>query len=592
MHELLRYPFDGAEILRRRRRIRRELLEDGSVRAPRRIAILGGSTTHDIKEILELFLLCEGIAPEFYESDFGAWWEDAVFGAELEEFRPELVVIHTGARSISAFPPPSADETEAEAVVAAEFARFTAAWDALFRRFDCPIVQNNFEKPPLRIYGNRDAWDIHGRTYMTAELNRRMGAYARAHRGFYINDIDTLSADIGLGRWHDGRAWHLYKYSPAPEAVPELAYNLSRIIISVWGKAKKALALDLDNTLWGGVVGDDGVEGIEIGRETSGGQVYSEFQTWLAEMRRRGVLLSVISKNDEENALAGLNHPEGTLRPADFAAIFANWEPKDRNFAALAKTLNILPESIVFCDDNPAERKIVSDSFPGVEVPVFDAPEKYARILDRSGCFEPATLSADDLTRADMYRQNAERQKLETSFTDYREYLQSLCMHAEIKGFSPLYISRIAQLTNKSNQFNLTTLRCAETDIARMAESEDWITLYGKLSDRFGDNGVVAVTAAEREGSTFHIRLWLMSCRVLKRDMEYAMLDALAAKAPAAGADTLRGYYLPTQKNGMVRDLYEKFGFSLLEETEESAVWELSLSDYVPKCDIIEVERD
>ena len=225
-------------------------------------------------------------------------------------------------------------------------------------------------------------------------------------------------------------------------------------------------------------------------------------------------------------------------------------------------------------------------------MPPFDAPEKYARILDRSGCFEPATLSADDLARADMYRQNAERQKLETSFTDYREYLQSLCMHAEIKGFSPLYISRIAQLTNKSNQFNLTTLRCAETDIARMAESEDWITLYGKLSDRFGDNGVVAVTAAEREGSVFHIRLWLMSCRVLKRDMEYAMLDALAAKAAAAGADTLRGYYLPTQKNGMVRDLYEKFGFSLLEETEESAVWELSLSDYVPKCDIIEVERD
>jgi len=369
-------------------------------------------------------------------------------------------------------------------------------------------------------------------------------------------------------------------------------YNLSRIILSVWGKAKKALALDLDNTLWGGVVGDDGVEGIEIGHETPGGQVYSEFQAWLSEMRSRGVLLSVISKNDEENALAGLNHPEGTLRPVDFAAVFANWDPKDRNFAALAKELNILPESIVFCDDNPAERKIVSDSFPGAAVPPFDAPEKYARILDRAGYFEPATLSADDLARADMYRQNAERAKLETSFADYREYLKSLDMHAEIKGFSPLYIARIAQLTNKSNQFNLTTLRCAETDIARMAESGDFITLYGKLSDRFGDNGVVAVTAAEREGSTFHIRLWLMSCRVLKRDMEYAMLDALAAKAAAAGADTLRGYYLPTAKNGMVQDLYKKFGFSLREETEAGTVWELSLSDYVPKCDIIEVERD
>ncbi|MBR3691167.1 MAG: HAD-IIIC family phosphatase [Clostridia bacterium] len=592
MHELLRYPFDGGEIGKRRRRIRRELISDGTQRKALRVAILGGATTHDLKELLELFLLDSGLAPEFYESNFGAWWEDAMFGAELAEFRPELIIIHTGVRSITAFPSPADSEAEAEACIAAQFARFSSAWEALERRFGCPVIQNNFEKPVFRLYGNRDAWDIHGYTHMTASLNRRMAEYARGHRNFYINDIDTLSADFGLRRWHDGRAWHLYKCSPAPEAVPLLAHSIASVICAILGKSRKALALDLDNTLWGGVVGDDGVEGIEIGHETPGGEVYAEFQRYVRALSGRGILLNVISKNERENALAGLSHPEGELKPGDFTEIIANWEPKDANFAALARRLNILPESIVFCDDNPAERKIVSDAFPGAAVPEFTAPERYAELLDRGGYFEAVTLSADDLARTEMYRANAARAQLAESFGDYRSYLESLAMRAEIRPFSPLYISRIAQLTSKSNQFNLTTLRCTEGEIARMAESPDWFTLYGRLSDRFGDNGVVAVTAAEREGEIAHIRLWLMSCRVLKRDMEYAMLDALAADCAAAGIRTLRGYYYKTAKNAMVAGLYADFGFTQVAAEGEDTVWELDLEGWQPKCDIITVERD
>ena len=352
------------------------------------------------------------------------------------------------------------------------------------------------------------------------------------------------------------------------------------------------LALDLDNTLWGGVVGDDGPENLQVGQETPMGQAYSEFQEYLKAHKQLGVILNVVSKNEPENAMAGLNRPDMTITPDDLVMIKANWEPKSRNLEDIAHALSLLPESFVFVDDNPAEREIVRRQLPGTAVPEMgERPEYFIRAIDRMGCFEVTELSADDGARHEMYRQNAARSRLESAFADYGEYLRSLEMRAEICPFSPMYFSRIAQLTNKSNQFNLTTRRFTQGEIQSMAEDSRYVTLYGRLADKFGDNGVVSVAAGEIRGDSLDIILWLMSCRVLKRDMEYAMMDQLVRRCRELGIRTLVGYYFPTAKNDMVREFYAGQGFTRIsQEQDGSTVWRLDLENYEKKNHVITIE--
>lgn len=590
VHSILSYPFDPQLILKKRRSIKRELLSDGNLRIKKNIAVLGGSTTHDIVDILRLFLLDYGIEPTFYESEFGLFYEDAMFGTELEEFKPDLIFIHTSNRNIINYPTASDTVADINLLLDTQYSHFKTMWTRLHERFSCPIIQNNFELPFYRILGNRDAWDVRGKTNFIMRLNQKFYEYASTHSSFYINDIHYLSSDYGLLKWSDPFYWHMYKYCLCLDAIPTFAFNLANIIKSIYGKNKKALVLDLDNTLWGGVVGDDGVDGIEIGHETSMGQVYSEFQTYLKELKTYGYMLNINSKNDEENALAGLNHPEGTLRPDDFICIKANWNPKDLNFTEIAAEINIAPESMVFVDDNPAERAIVTAQVDGSIAPIMDSPEHYITTLDRFGFFEATEVSKDDLTRNDMYKQNAERAKSQKSFANYEEYLLSLDMTAQIKSFEPLYLSRITQLTNKSNQFNLTTRRYTESEIASIAADTNYITFYGKLCDKFGDNGVISVVIAHNLGTRADIDLWLMSCRVLKRNMEHAMLDSLVSSAKSKGITTLRGYYYKTAKNNMVKNFYKDFGFELVESDGDNTVWELDISNYQNKNKVIEVE--
>jgi FkbH-like protein len=416
--------------------------------------------------------------------------------------------------------------------------------------------------------------------------------YAQTHSGFYINDINWLSASYGLDAWSDPFYWHMYKYALASPAIPRLAQSVANIIKSIYGKNKKAFALDLDNTLWGGIVGDDGVENLQIGLETSMGQVYSEFQEYIKEHKKLGVILNVVSKNEANNALAGLNHPDGTLKPDDFIMIKANWEPKSKNLIDMGHELALLPESFVFVDDNPAEREIIRQQIENACVPeIGDRSEYYIRAIDHCGYFEVTTLTDDDANRGEMYKDNAARSKTRTQFTDYSEYLRSLEMSAVIKHFEPLYMQRIAQLTNKSNQFNLTTLRCTQEEIEKFTADNSYITLYGKLTDKFGDNGVVSVVVGEIDAQKLHIRLWLMSCRVLKREMEYAMMDELVRLAKDRNVTELRGYYYPTAKNGMVSDFYDKQGFTLIDEDERgNKTYALDISGvYEQKQKVIQV---
>lgn len=592
MHKALQYPFDPQLILKKRRSIKKELLSGANSFIDKKIAVLGGSTTHDIISITELFLLNFGIRPIFYESEFGQWWQDAMFcPQELFEFSPDVVFIHTSSRNITSFPAVSDSDEQTDKLLDAEFARFESAWQALKDKFGSVIIiQNNFELPYFRLLGNSDTSNKRGHTNFINRLNMKFADYAAANSGFYINDINYLSADYGLSRWSAPFYWHMYKYCLALDAIPEFAFNLASIIKSIYGKNKKALALDLDNTLWGGVVGDDGVEGIEIGHETSMGQVYSEFQKYLKDVSSIGITLNVNSKNEHENAMAGLNHPESTLKPKDFIVIKANWETKDRNLFAIAKELNIGTDSIVFIDDNPAERAMVTASLPETEAPDIGSPENYIGILDRSRFFEVTELSSDDVKRNEMYRQNAARAAEQAQFADYGDYLRSLNMKAVIRDFEPIYIPRIAQLTNKSNQFNLTTLRISESEMENISKDDRYIRLYGKLSDKYGDNGVITVVIGQKENDKLHIKLWLMSCRVLKRDMELAMLDSLVDAAKAQGIKKLYGYYYKTAKNAMVKEFYGTLGFKKLSETEDSSEWELDISDYQNKNKVIEVE--
>lgn len=589
----LQYPFDSEFILKKSKSLKRRLMEENTARIKKKIAVLGGSTTHDVVRILELFLLNQGIEPEFYESEYGMYWEDAMFGnEELNAFAPDMIYIHTSLRNLRSFPEPSDSREAVEEKLAAEYGRFETMWEKLAQERQCPVIQNNFEYPYFRLMGNQDGADIHGRTYYVNEMNRRFAVYAQEHQNFFINDINYQSAVYGLDEWSAPEYWHMYKYSLCLKAIPWLAHNVANIVKSVFGKNKKSLVLDLDNTLWGGIVGDDGPENLEIGQETNMGQVFAEFQSYVKLLKDYGVMLNVASKNEEENALAGLNHPAGVLRPDDFLLIKANWEPKSLNIEQIAQQLNILPDSLVFADDNPAEREIVRQQTAGVTAPEIGRPEDYIRVLDRGGYFEVTSLSDDDRKRNEMYQANLKREQQQASFADYADYLRSLEMTGVVRPFEPVYMGRIAQLTNKSNQFNLTTQRFTQAQIEQMAADEKYITLYGKLADKFGDNGVVSVVIAEKDGDCAHIRLWLMSCRVLKRDMELAMLDGLAERCLAEGISTLYGYYYPTAKNNMVREFYGQLGFERISEDEAGNTgWKLSLTGYENKNHVIEVEN-
>ncbi len=582
--ELFNYPLDTKTLYRKKASIKRTLSEKSGL-IDKKVAVLGGSTTNEVVNQLNIFLLYHGIRAEFYQSEYGQYWQDAVFGSEeLDSFQPDIIYIHTSWRNVEAFPNISDSEEEVKVLLDAEIKRFELMWQKLEEKFHCPIIQNNFDRPNYRLLGNRDIWDYRGRSNFISRLNQAFYEYAQRHSNFYINDLEYISQDYGLSEWNNSLYWHMYKCAMCMDAIPYVAQSVANIIKSIYGKNKKALVLDLDNTLWGGIVGDDGVEGIKIGPEVPVGQVYAEFQEYCKKLKDIGVILAVDSKNEMENALDGLKHPDGILRPEDFVDIKANWNPKDQNLREIADELTLGVDSFVFVDDNPAEREIVSKQLPGVATPAMDKVENYIKVLDHSGYFEVTSLSEEDMKKTAMYHAKAEANKAVAAFADYGEYLDSLQMSAVVEDFKPIYIQRIAQLTNKSNQFNLTTLRCSEENIKEMQESEDHICLCGRLTDKFADNGLVTVVIGQVQGKELHMKLWLMSCRVLKRGLEDVMMNAVIEKARHQGIEAVIGHYYPTAKNAMVKNFYQDMGFSkVVENADGSSEWSMEVSKYISK---------
>ena len=584
MIELLNYPFDSSMILRKRKRIRKELIK-GTFVNKIRVAVLGGSTTNELVNIIELFLLKQGIFVSFYESDYNKYYEDAAFSNQkLLDFKPDVIYIHTTHHNITEYPSLAANDEDIETIFENQILKYKSIWNSL-NKYNCPIIQNNFDLPLNRSLGNLDSYDLHGHSYFLNRLNLNFAREAQKNKSLYINDINHLSALMGLQNWHDKNIWFTAKYAISFDAIPTLANNIVGIILSILGRSKKCLVLDLDNTCWGGVIGDDGLNGIKLGNETPAGEAYMAFQSYAKELKQRGVILAVSSKNDHDIAKEAFTHSDSVLVFEDFTSFKANWEPKYLNIGKIANEINIGLDSLVFIDDNAMERNIVESQLPAVSVPnIGDNILNFIDHIERNNYFETVNLSADDINRNKFYSENIERTSQKAVFENYQDFLFSLDMKAEINTFSSIYIERITQLINKTNQFNLTTKRYKLTEIDTVSLNKKFIPLYGKLSDKFGDNGLISVVIGEIIDRVCIIDSWLMSCRVLKRDMEFAMFDKLVQECKARKLTKIIGIYKMTPKNNMVSNLYSDFGFKFLEKNIDNAmVWELEISDYSQK---------
>ena len=398
-------------------------------------------------------------------------------------------------------------------------------------------------------------------------------------------DAARLACNVGLENWHDPRHWHASKISFSPEFIATYADLVARTLAAVRGKSRKCLVLDLDNTLWGGVIGDDGVEGIDLGQGSATGEAFLAVQRMALELRGRGVLLAVCSKNDEAVARRPFReHPDMLLREDDIAVFQANWTDKATNLRAIAQALNIGVDALVLLDDNPAERLQVRQSAPVVATPELPQdPALYPRTLAAAGYFEAVSVSDEDRSRAAFYQADNRRAAVLAAATDDMDaYLTSLEMVCTIAPFDPISRVRVAQLVNKSNQFNLTTRRYSEAEIQAAEVDPRRHTVQIRLLDRFGDNGLICVLIADKGLQSWSIDTWLMSCRVLGRRVQEAALQALVGAARAAGATELIGRYIPSAKNQMVKDHYERLGFELMESGSDGATtWRLPVAAFV-----------
>ena len=457
-----------------------------------------------------------------------------------------------------------------------EFQKIKEFWTLFQQKSRAKILQFTFAELDDAVWGN---YALRGKTsflYQVRWLNRLLEESAAEETGISLLNINSILVRFGLDRFKDDKLYYLAKMPFSLEALPEIARQVLKIYAAGAGKMKKCVVVDLDNTLWGGVIGDDGIEGIQIG-ELGTGHAFTDLQCWLKELKNRGVLLAVCSKNNEEMArLPFEQHPEMVLRLEDFAMFVANWEDKAANIRTIRDTLNIGLDSMVFLDDNPFERNLVRTLLPEVLVPELpEDPALYLKYLKEENIFETASYSEEDRDRTRKYQEEARREELKGQAASFEEYLQELGMTAEAKPFEKFYYARIAQLTQRSNQFNLRTVRYSEEEICKIAEDKRYIPLYFTLKDKLGDYGLIGVVILERENKEqAFINTWLMSCRVLKRGMEEFMIDKVIEMARREGICRVIGEYLPTAKNKMVEDLYVRMGFQQLEDGKFLAITE------------------
>jgi FkbH-like protein len=544
--------------------------------AEMRVAVVGDTPTQLISSNLKKQLDILGFNPEIMDADY-----DQVHAmmlntsSEVYGFNPHFIVLFQSSYKLyKKFVHTPYDERKnfAETIVAG----IENLWQTAGQHSKAKIIYPNFQEWDDGVLGNYGAVEPSSFIFQIRKLNLLLAESVRQFSHVLMLDLNLMQSRSGYHHLHDPRIFVNTEIIFSLDFMAEFTQALTSIIKAVKGNVKKCLILDLDDTVWGGIIGDDGMENIQIGN-LGIGKAFSELQQWAKELKERGIILAVCSKNTESIAREPFEkHPDMILRPDDITVFMANWENKVDNIRQIQAMLNIGFDSMVFIDDNPFERNFVRKEIPALEVPeIPEDPAERMAYLKSLNLFETVSLTNEDRERVKMYSQDLKREHAKKSFASEDEYLQSLGMTSVVQSFTPFNIPRIAQLTQRSNQFNLRTIRYTEDDVKRMAADPAFITLSFTLIDTYGDNGLICVIILEKKSTFAFIDTWIMSCRVLKRGMENFVLNTIVKAAREAGCTHLKGEYLPTAKNGIVKDHYKSLGF-----TFENNYWILDLHSF------------
>ena len=549
-----------------------------------RLAIVGGCTLRPLADLIEhLASVLGNLSVELWLGEYDNYIAEIMDkGSALYDFKPELVLLLPSEQRC-AYPGLLSDPRERQRSYAESVVQeLLSLCKHIEEKSGSEIILGNYRLPPDFGAGPLRYSSLGSEYNLKKWINLELGL--GPPQSVHLCDIEFLSNRLGTSLSADRKGWFESKQPFSVELMVEVAREIAHIIASRRKAPKKVLILDLDNTLWGGVIGDDGIEGIELGTTSPRGEAFRQFQLYLKSLAARGVLLAVCSKNELSVAMEPFEkHPEMALRLSDIVSFKANWEPKSDNIRQIALDLNLTLDSLVFVDDNPAEIDIVRQHLPEVSaIWLEDDPAQFPVKLDASRLFEQRSLTHEDLNRTEQYKQESLRQGLLASTTDLDAYLASLEMRATVAEFSAFDIPRISQLINKSNQFNLTTKRRTEAEVRAVMQDPRYATFTIRLSDKFGDLGIICIVICKSESTVFEIDTWLMSCRVLKRQVENEARNEIVRLATERGCHCIVGTYLPTSKNGMVSAFYPLMGFDLVEATEGRSTYHLIVDQNLP----------
>lgn len=559
------------------------LLADVLPRKPCRVAFLRSFTVEPVVPLLQAASALHGIDVQPWIGEFNAYPQEILDpGSGLYGFGPDVVVLAVLSRDVT----PDlwcrfADLSEAE--IADEIARVADDFDNLIANFransDANLIVHGLEPPPHAAAGVFDGQDGAGQLRAFAEINREISETCRRQRGVFRLDYAGLMARHGSMSWFDQRMWSFSRLPISATCLIHMAEEWLRFIIPLAHRTAKVLVVDLDDTLWGGVIGEVGMSGIEIGDDHPG-VGFKDLQRAILDLHKRGILLAICSKNNPDDALEALkSHPEMVLRPDHFAAQRIDWEPKPDNIRAIAAELNLGLDSVVFLDDNPAERAAVALALPEVRIiDLPDDPVDYGASLRRAPHFETLAVTAEDRLRGTYYTGERARRDLRERVSSPEAFLRTLGIAVAIEPVETLTIPRAAQLTQKTNQFNLTTRRYSEEEIGGLAARPDWGVYVARARDRFGDNGIVGIGILRHRDEVCEIDTFALSCRVIGRAIETALLSRLCDAAREAGAQLLTGWFLPTAKNAPAADFYRKHDFRCREENGSGSRWDFDLA--------------
>lgn len=549
-----------------------------------KIAVLGAKNTQFFTKVLRMMGLREGFSMNIYEAEYNSIrYEIETPTSALYTFKPDVLILLPHTEEVTRRPFVLETEADIDAKVNEVTQTYLKYWKTVQEHHPCAILQANFVIPFEQPLDSLEVNVLYSSTSFFSAINLSL----IKNKPSYVHLIDEngIASELGRQRWFDPVNAILNKAPYAYDWLPTVAYAYVRKIATLQGRIRKVLVLDLDNTLWGGVIADDGVEGIQLDPNDPLGEAFLSFQRYVLTLKARGVLLAVNSKNTESNAKLGFSHPNMLIKLEDIAVFVANFEDKATNCLSIAQALNVKPDALVFVDDNPFERQIVALNGKGVMViPMPEDPALYVTTLQNAHAFDWAQITHEDHLRIQAQAKEAEREALMSSAVDYPSYLKSLAMVATAERIRDSQVERFTQLANKSNQFNLRTIRLSEADVLAHMENPDTALLAIDLSDQFSPYGVIACVTLLRQEKTAFIENWVMSCRVLNRTVEELTLNLMVETAKSWGCVTLIGEYLPTAKNGLVESLYARMGF----ESIGTQRFALNLSTFTPRTTYIQ----